>query len=315
MKFMSFLFLALMVSFQAHADVNIAVIDSGVDIKHEKLVNKMWINEKENPTTPRDDDGNDYPNDIHGWNFAESNNQLIDYVYSSVYENADVFKFFEIQKKQFLMRATSDDLAWVESKRKDKKFMSDLSVFGNFVHGTHVSGITTTFAKSAKVIGIKLLPTKSPLNRRSSSTDSDPSPRERSWGGAKNPPKDGGTRIELLKKLLDQVALLNSQNLLPIGHYVNWSESEVANGSFGLGSTQAKMIVGILYKIFFFRQAKEEELMPLMKYFLQAVVKAQKSFVSVAPDTLFVFAAGNDGTDNDILPSAPASVGGDNMIS
>lgn len=298
------------------ADVNIAVIDSGLDTKHEALTEKIWSNIKEDPSTPRDDDGNDYPNDINGWNFAENNNQLIDYIYSSVYQNADVFKFFEVQKRQFLMRATADDLKWVEEKRKDKKFMSDMSVFGNFVHGTHVSGITVKFAKSAKVIGIKLLPTKSPLSSKNTVVDPDPTKVGRTWKGAKNPPNQTtGKRIELLKKLLNQVAILNSQNLLPIGKYVDWTESEVANGSFGIGSTQAKMIVGLLFKVFFFRTGKDEELMPLMKYFLQEVTKAQKSFVTAAPDTLFVFAAGNDGTDNDIFPAAPASVGGDNVIS
>jgi subtilisin family serine protease len=152
-------------SYMTFAEVNIAVIDSGLDTKHEAMAEKIWLNLKEDPATPRDDDGNDYPNDMNGWNFAENNNHLIDYQYSSVYENSDVFKFFQIQKRQFLMRATADDLAWLDSKRADKKFMSDLSLFGNFMHGTHVSAITTLFAKNPKVIGIKLLPTKSPLSR------------------------------------------------------------------------------------------------------------------------------------------------------
>lgn len=132
----------------------------------------------------------------------------------------------------------------------------------------------------------------------------------------KNPPtQTTGKRIEIIKKLLTQIAILNSAALLPIGHYVQWTEAEVANGSFGLGSTQAKMIVGLLFKAAFFREGKEDELLPLMKHFLAEVNKGQKGFVLAAPDTLFVFAAGNDGTDNDVLPSAPASIGGDNVIS
>jgi subtilisin family serine protease len=75
------------------------------------------------------------------------------------------------------------------------------------------------------------------------------------------------------------------------------------------------MIVGLLFKAAFFREGTEVELMPLMKHFLAEVNKSQKAFVAAAPDTLFVFAAGNDGTDNDVLPAAPASVGGDNVIS
>lgn len=314
---MRFLFLFLSFSsLMTFADVNIAVIDSGLDTKHEALLDKIWLNIKEDPTTPRDDDGNDYPNDLNGWNFAENNNKLIDYNYGSVYGNNDVFKFFEIQKRQFLSRATSDDLAWLKEKRSDKQFMSDLSVFGNFIHGTHVSSISSLFAKNPKIIGIKLLPTKSPLKSTSFNDGDSSSHKPRNWKAGKDPqPQTTGKRIELLKKLLTQVAILNAQNLIQIGHYVRWTESDVANGSFGIGSTQAKMIVGFLFKAAFFRAGTDEELMPIMKYFLTEVSKAQKSFVTVAPDTLFVFAAGNDGTDNDILPAAPASIGGENVIS
>lgn len=313
MKFFALSLCILAISVKA--EVNIAVIDSGLDIKHEAFTDKIWVNLKENPSTAYDDDGNDYPNDVNGWNFAEGNSQLINYAYAEVYKNPEVFKYFEIQKRQFLMRASKDDMTWLETKKTDKKFMSDLSLFGNFIHGTHVSGITAMFAKNPKVIGMKLIPTKSPL---AMSTGMDPNPDNvgRTWRGPKDPaPVTTGKRIDFIKKLLTQVAMLNAESLITIGHYVNWTESEVANGSFGVGSMQSKMIVGFLFKIAFFRSAKAEELNPLIKYFLHEVNKYQRNFVNAAPDTLFVFAAGNDGADNDIYPSAPASVGGDNVIS
>jgi subtilisin family serine protease len=49
--------------------VVVAVIDSGVDIGHEDLAGRVWINEGERPGTGRDDDGNGYIDDVHGWNF------------------------------------------------------------------------------------------------------------------------------------------------------------------------------------------------------------------------------------------------------
>lgn len=302
-------------SLSVFAGVKIAVIDSGTDIKHEMLKDKIWFNEKENPTTAKDDDGNDYPNDMNGWNFAENNNQLIDYSFESLYSNTDLFKYFEVQKRQFQMRTTNDDLAWLEAKKKDAKFLGDLATFGNFVHGTHVAGITTLFAKNAEVIGMKLLPTKSPLPPR-------PAPPanpngSRTWGGgSKNPdPVTSGKRIEMIKQLLTQLAILNAQNLETIGKYVEWTKAEVANGSFGIGPMQSKMIIGFLFKVMFFRAPVESELSPLITHFLTEVNKAQKSFVNSSIDTLFVFAAGNDGSDNDKFPSAPASVGGDNVVS
>jgi len=49
--------------------VIVAVIDSGVDIEHEDLVGKIWINTDEIPGNKIDDDNNGYIDDIHGWNF------------------------------------------------------------------------------------------------------------------------------------------------------------------------------------------------------------------------------------------------------
>jgi len=49
--------------------VVVAVIDGGVDVKHEDLQGKIWMNEKEIAGNGKDDDGNGYIDDIYGWNF------------------------------------------------------------------------------------------------------------------------------------------------------------------------------------------------------------------------------------------------------
>ena len=49
--------------------VIVAVIDSGVDIEHEDLQGKIWVNTKEIPKNGIDDDKNGYIDDVHGWNF------------------------------------------------------------------------------------------------------------------------------------------------------------------------------------------------------------------------------------------------------
>lgn len=47
----------------------VAVIDSGIDIDHEDLKNKVWTNPREIAGNGKDDDNNGYVDDIHGWNF------------------------------------------------------------------------------------------------------------------------------------------------------------------------------------------------------------------------------------------------------
>ncbi len=48
----------------------VAVIDSGLDIKHPDLEGMIWVNEKEAAGTPGiDDDGDGYIDDVNGWNF------------------------------------------------------------------------------------------------------------------------------------------------------------------------------------------------------------------------------------------------------
>ena len=50
-------------------EIIVAVIDSGVDIEHEDLKDKIWTNSKEIPNNKKDDDNNGFIDDIHGWNF------------------------------------------------------------------------------------------------------------------------------------------------------------------------------------------------------------------------------------------------------
>ena len=49
--------------------VTVAIIDSGVDLDHEDLAPTTWTNRDEVPNNDRDDDGNGYVDDRHGWNF------------------------------------------------------------------------------------------------------------------------------------------------------------------------------------------------------------------------------------------------------
>ncbi len=69
----------------------VAVIDSGVDAEHEDLKNVMWVNEDEIPNNGKDDDGNGYIDDIHGWNFIGGKD--------GKNVNQDTYEFVRIYRK------------------------------------------------------------------------------------------------------------------------------------------------------------------------------------------------------------------------
>jgi cell wall-associated protease len=58
--------------------VIVGVLDSGVQIDHPGLVKNVWTNPNEVPNNGKDDDGNGYIDDVHGWNFIGGKNGDID---------------------------------------------------------------------------------------------------------------------------------------------------------------------------------------------------------------------------------------------
>ena len=60
-------------------NVVVAVIDTGVNYNHPDLKNNMWVNTAEANGTPGvDDDGNGFIDDIHGYDFANSDGDPMD---------------------------------------------------------------------------------------------------------------------------------------------------------------------------------------------------------------------------------------------
>ena len=50
----------------------VAVIDTGMDYTHSDLAANIWVNSGETPGNDKDDDGNGYRDDVHGYDFAKN---------------------------------------------------------------------------------------------------------------------------------------------------------------------------------------------------------------------------------------------------
>jgi cell wall-associated protease len=296
MKSVSFFFFSFLLLSSAPKAATIAVIDSGLDFKHEMITPNLWINSQE-VMDRRDNDGNGYQDDVNGWNFAEQNGNIIDYKYLGTF-SSDCKKFFNIQGKYFLGQATESEISWMKESVKNPTFIAEMGKFGNFVHGTHVAGITIRNGQN-KVMGIKLLPTEvKPFI-------------ERLKGSSQFVGLD---RWELLKKAFDLLAAQQMKLLSDIGRFVDSHKVDVANGSFGTGFKQAKAITDMAYMVLFFKKPDQADSDKAAHIFIDSLVKAGEKFVATAPNTLFVFAAGNDGMSNDLYGTSPANIKASNVI-
>lgn len=284
----------------------VAIIDSGNDFNHKDLRDKAWVNSIEIPGNDRDEDRNGYQDDVNGWNFAEQNNTLIDYSYAYSYD-ADTKRLFEIQLRSMLGTLTETDRTWVQSKMQDQEFMKRLQIFGNWMHGTHVTGIAAKGTTDARFVGMKLIPTEVKL----------PGQKGQALvinGKSLYLNETKGAKEFLIKQALKALAVAQSQTFKEIGAYVASVKADVANGSFGTPNSSMSQIIGTLYKTIFKKEATKEEIKSYTDYYFDVALTESKVFTNSSPKTLFVFAAGNEGIDNDIYPTSPANVQATNKI-
>lgn len=96
--------------------VIVAVIDSGVDIHHEDLQGKIWVNEDEIPGNGIDDDNNGYIDDVHGWNYIGG----YDADGNVVHINEETLEMTRIFKKYRDRLRAGDTLSFVEQQLFDE---------------------------------------------------------------------------------------------------------------------------------------------------------------------------------------------------
>lgn len=284
----------LMVLSTAQA-ATIAVIDSGLDVEHEQIVPNLWVNSAPMALTL-------FKDVLHGWNFVDNNNQVIDrklFTYFASSE-ADIKKYYEILAKQYLFQTTDEDRTWAMQMQRTPGFIPKVRSYGTFMHGTHVAGISIKGSEN-KAMGILLLKTNVQAEIQAAHAQKQDQVTESPW-----------VKID---PLIDSVASGQMRSMVTIGQFVHLHKADVANGSFGTGYNQALNFADYAFVNLIGRLPTEEEKKQTAIKLVKAMSEKAVDFVGAAPKTLFVFAAGNDGLNNDEFGTSPANVKADNSMS
>lgn len=300
MKKMSLSLLLAATVFTGAANASlIGISDSGTDFEHVLLSGKAWVNTQEIDGNLVDDDGNGKVDDINGWNFAEDSGTLfvrdhlldvnpITYTLLKVIAKMQSGELTEEDKKFW-----NDNVASLNEQEK-ARLLNHLNFYGQYAHGTHVAGISAAQSPDSKILVGRMFPDE-PVYRYK---------HPRSVG-------DQVGIMGIIDYLYGMLAKLTSAAFNTAGDYLHAQKVDVANYSLGVG---LKMIAQQSLALRGNKSPTDDELSKeTHRLFKQYEVNA-RGWIDSAKDTLFVIAAGNDGTNNDKFPIYPGSVRAENAI-
>lgn len=277
----------------------VAVVDSGTDFAHTKLAGQAWVNPGEIAGDRIDNDKNGKVDDVNGWNFLDGYGRV--FVREHLKDiNPIAYDLMRIiaHRQAGTVTPGEEDFYKINvtdlTEEQRQGLMAHLNYFGQYVHGTHCSGIVANQNPNAKILSARVFP-------------DDVAPPYKTPG---RPDLQGAVGpIDWIYRLLGFIA--NGQ-FAQVGVYLNQQNVDVANYSLGMGLPQiAKASLALRGKS---NPTKEEIAAETQRLYAQFEPEGKK-WMDAAPNTLFVVAAGNDGSDNDTLPAFPANVKADNKIS
>jgi cell wall-associated protease len=119
-------------------DIIVAVIDSGVDVNHEDLQGKIWINVGEIPNDGIDNDNNGYIDDVFGWNFIGGANGM-----AKIEEDASLDNGFRLVKGNPEAQVDADTLEVTRELVRMKKLKFQVEELGEVLTLTQADYLAT----------------------------------------------------------------------------------------------------------------------------------------------------------------------------
>lgn len=282
-------------TFSAQA-ANVAVVDSGTDFTHLGLSQNAWTQTNEVPANRIDDNQNGKVDDLHGWNFIDNYSRVffpehLGHINPVVYDLLTVIAHVQAgtateEEQKFL----EENMLKIPDEQKTS-LNNHINYFGQYIHGTHVAGIVLAQNPNAKIMAARVFPDQAPPLH--------------------NPEAVIETQgiTDWLYKLL---AIVTNGTFHAVGEYLNETQMDVANYSLGMNlGPLAEQILKLKGN----KSPTDEEIAAEAERMYAQYEPEGIKWMTAAPNTLFVIAAGNSASDNDVLPAFPANIRLDNTIS
>ena len=125
----------------------IAILDGGIDTSHQQIRPFLWNNPKEIPGNQKDDDGNGYIDDVHGWNFL--GNALGVNIDKAAAEKTRIYHLYKTEFKQDKL----DSALWDQKKKQTFKIWQQAAAEIIF---TEEEADNLAFIKMAKNAVVKM---------------------------------------------------------------------------------------------------------------------------------------------------------------
>lgn len=297
MKYLLLIFIFL--SFNVMAS-NVGIIDSGVYFAHDILSQSPWVNSGESEDNWIDDDQNGKIDDFHGWNFAENSPEFFTDAHIPYYHK-DVYRVLEIASKLASGVITEEEREFWNTHviglpaDQKKALIAQVNHYGQYAHGTHCAGVVAMGNPDARIMAGKIFPDNQVPDY---STDNYVMQKQYKPFG-------------IVDWIYSGFATLANVAFSNAGNYLAEMHMDVANYSLGvpipLLATKALALGGN-------KNPTQEEIRTESWRMFAAYEKQGQKWMGVASKTLFVIAAGNDHSDNDLLPYFPANMQVDNSI-
>lgn len=283
----------------------VAIMDTGTDISHKELAPKAWVNKNERVGSLVDLDGSGLPGDVNGWDFTENSPKVFNDKYNYLVTD-DVKKFYSLYAKYEMGTINQSELNWLRGVVNDKAFMNQVNFVGGYAHGTHVGGIAAINNPKAEILSLKILPTVYTEAEKKKEEVSEPVQLELDFSPAMT--------VDQFREEVKKAALSQVEEMTPLHAYLNFHKVDVVNQSFGIGFSQAVGFIQAGFIESVKREPTEQELVDMVVAYFTVLRQSGPEMFKVAPNTLFIIAAGNDNSDNDALPDYPADIQAPNKI-